>query len=188
MDNATVLCLRCHAEAGHFNPKHPLGTKYSPTELIRHRDAWFEACEQGTAKYSSHIDVQIKRKYLSSDLHKYILFFNFHNGNKKVISGWKLEIFIPHQIGVSTVGVKEISKEIIDDMLYRKFQIERTDPIYLGESCELTDMQWCKIEYDINSDIYYSARTKEIKVIWSFYSREEPPIKGYIPWEELQQF
>jgi len=41
--NAIVLCLRCHAEAGHFNSKHPLGTKYSPSELIKHRDAWFDA-------------------------------------------------------------------------------------------------------------------------------------------------
>jgi hypothetical protein len=44
LENSIVLCLRCHAEAGHYNPKHPLGTKYSPSELRRHRDQWWEYC------------------------------------------------------------------------------------------------------------------------------------------------
>ena len=45
LENAIVLCLRCHGEAGHYNPKHPIGNKYSPTELRRHRDLWWEWCE-----------------------------------------------------------------------------------------------------------------------------------------------
>jgi hypothetical protein len=45
LDNAIVLCLKCHAEAGHYNPRHPLGVKYSPSELRRHRDEWWKYCE-----------------------------------------------------------------------------------------------------------------------------------------------
>lgn len=45
LENAIVLCLRCHAEAGHYNHRHPLGTKYSPTELKRHRDQWVLQCQ-----------------------------------------------------------------------------------------------------------------------------------------------
>jgi HNH endonuclease len=44
IDNAICLCLRCHAEAGHFNSRHPLGTKYAPTELLAHRDQWWKHC------------------------------------------------------------------------------------------------------------------------------------------------
>ncbi len=44
LDNAIVLCLQCHSEAGHYNAKHPIGTKYSPEELKRHRDQWWEHC------------------------------------------------------------------------------------------------------------------------------------------------
>lgn len=47
VDNAIVLCLRCHAEAGHYNPKHSRGTKYSPAELKSHRDQWFAYCDSG---------------------------------------------------------------------------------------------------------------------------------------------
>lgn len=39
-DNAIVLCFDCHADAGHYNPKHPRGTKFSPSELKHHRENW----------------------------------------------------------------------------------------------------------------------------------------------------
>jgi 5-methylcytosine-specific restriction endonuclease McrA len=38
--NAITLCFDCHADAGHYNPQHPRGTKFSPAELRRHRDEW----------------------------------------------------------------------------------------------------------------------------------------------------
>lgn len=44
IENAVALCLRCHAEAGHFNSRHPLGIKYAPTELRSHRDQWWVFC------------------------------------------------------------------------------------------------------------------------------------------------
>lgn len=46
-DNAIVLCLKCHSEAGHYNPRHPIGTKFSPNELKRHRDQWLTYCGSG---------------------------------------------------------------------------------------------------------------------------------------------
>lgn len=42
LDNAICLCPRCHTEAGHYNPAHPMGTKYSPNELRVHRDKWWD--------------------------------------------------------------------------------------------------------------------------------------------------
>jgi hypothetical protein len=45
LENAIALCLRCHGEAGHYNVQHPIGNKYSPEELRRHRDKWWEWCE-----------------------------------------------------------------------------------------------------------------------------------------------
>lgn len=49
MENAIVLCLRCHGEAGHYNPRHSIGNKYSPEELRRHRDEWWEWCHDNPA-------------------------------------------------------------------------------------------------------------------------------------------
>ncbi len=46
IDNAIVLCLRCHGEVGHYNPKHPIGNKYTSEELVNHRDNWYSLCER----------------------------------------------------------------------------------------------------------------------------------------------
>jgi len=50
LENAIVLCLRCHGEAGHYNPAHPIGKKYSREELRKHRDKWWEYCERNPTK------------------------------------------------------------------------------------------------------------------------------------------
>lgn len=43
LENCIPLCFNCHADVGHYNDRHPKGTKYRPGELLRHRDAWFLA-------------------------------------------------------------------------------------------------------------------------------------------------
>lgn len=42
LENAIPLCFDCHTDAGHYNPRHPKGTRFSPRELQRHRDAWYD--------------------------------------------------------------------------------------------------------------------------------------------------
>lgn len=42
-DNAIVLCFDCHCDAGHYNTKHPRGSKLSPDELRKARDAWYNS-------------------------------------------------------------------------------------------------------------------------------------------------
>lgn len=40
-ENGIPLCLSCHQEVGAYNPKHPIGRKFTPSELKKHRDQWF---------------------------------------------------------------------------------------------------------------------------------------------------
>lgn len=49
LENCIPLCFDCHAHAGHYNVKHPRGTKFSPSELRRHRDNWYRVVKEGTA-------------------------------------------------------------------------------------------------------------------------------------------
>ncbi len=53
-DNAIPLCFECHAFAGHYNPKHPKGIKYSPAELRKARDNWYALVAKGSI---SNIDI-----------------------------------------------------------------------------------------------------------------------------------
>lgn len=41
-ENAIPLCFDCHADAGHYNSKHPRGSKLSSSELKEHRDLWYD--------------------------------------------------------------------------------------------------------------------------------------------------
>lgn len=41
-ENCIPLCFECHADMRSYDHKHPKGTKYTPTELVRHRDNWYK--------------------------------------------------------------------------------------------------------------------------------------------------
>lgn len=45
-ENAIPLCLDCHVDAGHYNPRHPKGTKFSKEELRKQRDAWYQIVKE----------------------------------------------------------------------------------------------------------------------------------------------
>lgn len=47
-DNAITLCFDCHLAAGHYNPKHAKGTKFSPEELRKHKAAWIQTVAHGS--------------------------------------------------------------------------------------------------------------------------------------------
>jgi hypothetical protein len=46
LDNAIALCFDCHTDAGHYNPKHPKGTKFRPSELRWARAKWHDIVKQ----------------------------------------------------------------------------------------------------------------------------------------------
>lgn len=64
-ENAIPLCFDCHAEAGHYNSKHPRGTKFSPDELRMHRDLWYSQVENGNYKLAN--DIEISQQFLLTD-------------------------------------------------------------------------------------------------------------------------
>ena len=45
-DNTITLCFDCHCNAGHYNPNHPKGSKYSPEELRLARDEWHNSLKK----------------------------------------------------------------------------------------------------------------------------------------------
>lgn len=188
LDNAIVLCLRCHSEAGHFNPRHPIGTSYSPSELIRHRNDWWAACENGTAKYNSSLQVDIKEVHISQELHTYKLLMKFVNGNQHVISEWKLDIFIPSVIEVRREDIDQYEDTDIDGELYQRYHVSGFEKIFLGEEQEILDQKWVALEYDIDDKIYNLARNNKLNIRWAFYSDVEPARKGVVTWEEMQHF
>jgi hypothetical protein len=46
-ENCIPVCFDCHADMCSYDFKHPKGTKYTPEELRRHRDRWYEKVAAG---------------------------------------------------------------------------------------------------------------------------------------------
>jgi hypothetical protein len=96
IENAICLCFRYHAEAGHYNPRHPLGTKYSPAEVLAHRDQWWEHClSHPEEPQGLSLDVGFKSVSITSGIHRYRLLVTYTNTLKESQDGWKLKISFP---------------------------------------------------------------------------------------------
>lgn len=46
ISNAIALCFDCHAEVHHYNPAHPRGRRFHPSELRAHREQWLRVCRE----------------------------------------------------------------------------------------------------------------------------------------------
>jgi len=55
-ENAISLCFDCHADAGHYNPEHPRGTKFSPNELKKAKETWIDLVKKNNIKEPSEPD------------------------------------------------------------------------------------------------------------------------------------
>ena len=67
IDNAIPLCYDCHAKYGHYNSKHPKGSKYRLEEVKRRREQIYE---QYTRHLVPPIDIQITQRSWTGGLYK----------------------------------------------------------------------------------------------------------------------
>jgi hypothetical protein len=63
-ENCIPLCFECHGEVGAYNPKHSKGTKYTPKELRRRRDEWYEKAKNASPTLLDARHAEIDRKLL----------------------------------------------------------------------------------------------------------------------------
>jgi len=66
LENCIPLCFNCHAKVEHYNPKHPIGNKFTPEELKQHRDKWVARVSNsqfaGNGAETTQIDCQVFRE------------------------------------------------------------------------------------------------------------------------------
>ncbi|MBU7011705.1 MAG: HNH endonuclease [Theionarchaea archaeon] len=74
-ENAIALCLDCHAEVGSYNREHPMGRKFTASELRKHRENWLKLCssisassdDEESVKFSGISWVPEREFFLTSD-------------------------------------------------------------------------------------------------------------------------
>jgi hypothetical protein len=62
-DNAIALCFDCHCDAGHYNDRHPKGSKLSASELIRARDLWYKMVVENRIAQPDESDILFHFRY-----------------------------------------------------------------------------------------------------------------------------
>lgn len=64
-ENCIPLCLECHGEVMAYNPKHPIGKMYTPEELKRRRDEWYESVTNAPTAVLDQRHMEIDRQLLA---------------------------------------------------------------------------------------------------------------------------
>lgn len=59
IENAIALCFDCHADMSSYDKKHPKGSKYTPSELKKHRDLWYEKVKVSPAPHYNQKSVEL---------------------------------------------------------------------------------------------------------------------------------
>lgn len=62
-ENAIPVCFDCHSDAGHFNDRHPKGSKFSKEEIRESRDRWYEIVRTQSIPEKLEISKHIQTSY-----------------------------------------------------------------------------------------------------------------------------
>ncbi|WP_078118546.1 HNH endonuclease [Thiosocius teredinicola] len=190
-ENAIVLCLQCHGEAGHYNAKHPIGTKYSPTELVRHRDEWLKYCEHHPElAIGNGFEVSHKRKLAMAELHRYSLLVSYTNTETSPVDRCKLQLYFPMKVPVEGCDFDEYENEIVDQSPFRMLEMSLGDTIFPGETVQLIeDDGFFYLRYEMNDRLFDLARYEGgWHFMWRFFASNREPIVGRKSWEEMHEF
>ena len=189
IQNAICLCLRCHAEAGHFNPRHPMGTKYSPAELRAHRDQWWQHCQSHPEEpFSPALDVRFKAVIRTAEVHRYRLLASYTNPYKEAHSGWKSQIFIPKFVPIDAMEYVVYEKQL-DGITYHLLEYASNEKVYPGEHVEVVQSidKVFFIEYEVNDKVFCRLHENP-HIVWRFFTDNAPVLEGQRSLSDLQEF
>ena len=170
-DNAIILCFDCHADSGHYNSEHPKGKKFSPQELKKHRDSWYEIVRNNKipvyqeelihCRYYIAKEPRIIKKIIRGHVSRFPVKNILINDNeilkfqKRIMRGFHDEnrVFYDSDEGAEKKylsehpGVKKVSKR--DSPFYSYMRIPNKKEIF--KTCG--NMQACKFLLSTSEDI-----------------------------------
>lgn len=91
-ENAIPLCFDCHANAGHYNNKHPKGTKFSISELTKARENWYDFVKKNPIVEKRLISNQIHTSYYV--LHTFDVLESVVKGDFSSVDKYRNRVFL----------------------------------------------------------------------------------------------
>lgn len=166
-DNAIPLCFDCHSDAGHYHSKHPKGTKFSPDELRKHRDAWYEIVKEGKSLSNQLSTENLICQYVITSDREVVI--DIMNNNIKIAYFNEILYYQPKGF-----------ESVIDYFLSKKSHVFYGHDYYESVEEYLTahpDAQ--KIDDDISHDLYYRPFTDDELEGFNDYNFLELRKNGY---------
>lgn len=160
-ENAIPLCFDCHSDAGHFNTRHPRGTKFSKEELIKSRENWYKSIKNNPSIEKLVISDKIQTSYYV--LHSFDILESVINNDFSSINKYRKVVYF---------SSNEISDQwrnlLIAHQLDGNFNIEQKSIIELRQFSTLEEycQTYCNVEIIDSSGTnypYYVAK-REIKL------------------------
>jgi hypothetical protein len=108
LENCIPLCLDCHEEVGSYNSNHPIGRKFSVSELKQHRDLWFDFLATHPERLNSSPEAQFWRPYTEAK-------------QDTDVQGWVEPCYYEATIW-SGQGITQIQKEVFGAKVRNKGQ------------------------------------------------------------------
>lgn len=66
-ENAIPVCYDCHSDIGHYNPRHPRGTKFTEEELRKSRDSWYKKVSEDNIVTYAQVSNHVQTTYYIAD-------------------------------------------------------------------------------------------------------------------------
>ncbi|WP_371873101.1 HNH endonuclease [Geomonas silvestris] len=190
LENSIALCLRCHAEAGHYNPRHPMGTKYSPSELRLHRDQWWDHCPKTPEEpIGCGLEISYKRDPSSDgDLHTYWLLISFTNTSMTKQTGFTLDLFFPPKIPIIQTGSEQPVDFLEDGARCQKVVAKSDETIYRDQTIQLVGKDLRSVRYQMNHELYDEPRASTWRMLFNLYMGDLPVVREQRDWIDMHCF
>lgn len=180
-ENCIPLCFDCHSKVGAYNPKHPKGNKFSPTELKIRRDSFYQRVANGEfPKYVNNAGVnaedkilyqKIKELFQSPNLMYYLTEYDLGND-------FDNRVFYPfHQLlsynddpdyEFVDYEIESYKRNLFDSVnSFLSYKATNTFPTNIGTQAIYT---WKNDDYDFKESIHINIEFNNLATaVWDAY-------------------
>ncbi|MGD2250856.1 MAG: HNH endonuclease [Candidatus Methanofastidiosia archaeon] len=156
LENAIALCFDCHAEVESYNTKHPKGRRFSPSELMRHKEQWLKLCSNINISKKTEKASKVFLPEKESYTKKNDSFYQQSEEIIKELEDRRKKINVPDSSFIASLNPSSpVTKSIFQS--FEEWTYERKD---IND-----DIQYCEKNYSKMKTIFLALRAENRKFL-----------------------